>query len=150
MWGQNRIRTPQTMNGYINNNPNKAVQNMKDVLTALRYMDDPAIRNRLVAQSARIEARLNLLDEIALPGWVKTSPGGAAWAQWVPIGLDDAWRPWIRGRFQSARDKAAAHINRYLPVMEARGGSAVLVNKLQILRQEWNAYSAQPFFNPLP
>lgn len=155
MWGRKQINAHDTMTDYISSTPDRAVKNMKDVMTALKYMDDGTVRNRLVLQSARIETRLRLLDETALPGWTKVDASGT-WGTWVEIGLGDMWRPWIRQRFQLARDKASTYINRYLAVMETNyitnnpNPTGTLVGKIQALRQEWDTYRAQAWTNPLP
>jgi len=157
MWGQGRISDPRTMAGYMNNNPNKAVKNLKDVLTAMRYMEDTDVENTLVNQAARVGARLLLIDNVALPAWTKID-GSGTWGQWTSKGLGNLWTAWIRQRSQKARDKGFQHITDYLAELEDRfinnvpAGVTVpqvLVDKIEAFRDEWDNYRVIGWTNPL-
>src|SRR5580658_5008126 len=98
MFGSSAINSDSTMQGYVQNDPYKALKNIKDVLSAYKYMQITEINNFLVDQSTRVgnmfDAQETYLASIAVP-----APRNAGNLDtYVPIGLGNMWRQWVRGR----------------------------------------------------
>lgn len=164
MWGDDDIRTDAKFTEYMQQDPEKAVRNLKDCITALRYMADPVISNTLLIQKNRVQARIDLLDQTIIPAMVK--PG---WQGYQPLGLAIRWHDWMHNRAQSAHIKVKTYVARWLrqlqesfatPVQRqnaqkgAEDGSTVaqdtlkFIEKIDILANEWNAYLENQWVPP--
>ncbi|KAL8350543.1 hypothetical protein RB598_005715 [Gaeumannomyces tritici] len=155
MWGQGAIRRDSVMRRYIDNanTRQKAFQNLKDCMMALRYMRDPIVSNTLLLEKNRVRDRLNNLDTNVVAGLVR--PGYRAWQQ---QGLSGLWDTFMHDRAVQARTKAETHISTWLGELMTRhaspaqrqqaqqGGNSPLIQanarfiaKLDRMQQEWNA-----------
>lgn len=91
------------MQGYEQQNPDKAIKNLKDVLSALKYHQIPAVNTIIVAQANRVGNMFQIMEtELA------KRQGYQA------LGLQAAWNTWIRGRTDLARTKAETYLTDYL------------------------------------
>ncbi|KAI0399434.1 hypothetical protein F4802DRAFT_589701 [Xylaria palmicola] len=73
------IQNEETIDQYEHEG-DRAVKNLKDVMTAMKYLQDSTIASRLKAQKERIAARLKELDE----GKIPKLPSG----KWTPQMLE--------------------------------------------------------------
>lgn len=118
MWGTGAIRNAETMRQYLLQDPNTAIKNLKDTITAIRYHSDPTISARLVLQKDRVGAMLQQMDTQVVPGIVKTDRSGTRFGPWQPQGLQQRWNAWMRGRATYALNKAVVHVDTWLPQLE--------------------------------
>lgn len=156
MWGRTVMRDEANFRVYIQSDPDTAIKNLKDVMSALRYHADPTISNRLVTQKNRIGDMLNRMDTQVVPGIQRFDANNQQFGQWQPKGLQQRWNTWIRGRADLARTRAFAHIEKYLGELvsgwtsdlqrqdalnKANQGDQLplrRINKIDMLRNEWN------------
>ncbi|TKA63461.1 hypothetical protein B0A49_09919 [Cryomyces minteri] len=117
MWGRNAINDDSTMAEYLGNEPDRAIKNIKNVLTALVYHRDGQISQILVNQARRVEQMMGDLDTIYLPA-MNRQTRGANYAHWKPVGLQQYWRQWMRGRADIARVKATTYIEKYMRALQ--------------------------------
>lgn len=111
MWGTSLIRTDDVMLGYIQQDPEKAVRNLKDCLMALRYLQDGTINARLLTQKTRVTNALALLDTQVIP--TQMNPKLDATMRPYPatgLGLSGLWDTWIHNKARSAHTKVKTHI----------------------------------------
>lgn len=112
MWGRNAINSDVTMQGYEQQDPNKAIKNLKDVLSALKYHQIPAVSTILVDQANRVGNMFQTMEtELA------NRPGYQA------LGLQAAWNTWIKGRADLARTKAETYLTDYIQKLNDGYGS---------------------------
>lgn len=164
MWGRHTINADATMTSYMQAEPDRAVRNLKDVMTALKYMQDTTINARLVAQKERVAARLKALDEDKMPNWNRVQSGGT-WKKWESKDLEGKWNEFMKKQGQNARDKAVAYMDYNLErledayVTESNQKQAdkpgeqnellkVRLEKMKKLREEWNRYKPNAWKNP--
>ncbi|KAL9594308.1 MAG: hypothetical protein Q9219_007102 [cf. Caloplaca sp. 3 TL-2023] len=100
MWGQKSINSQETMTNYINTMPDRAIKNLKDVLSALKYHQIDTISTTLVNQAHRVGEMFNNMEiEIG-----KRDPS------FQPKGLQAVWSKWIKGRAERARTRAETYL----------------------------------------
>ena len=114
MWGNGNIRNDATMRQYLLQDPDTAIKNLKDTITAIRYHADPIISARLIQQKDRVGNMLNEMDIQCVPGIVRTVRAGK-YRQWQPQGLQQRWNTWIRAYTLT---KAISHVETWLPQLE--------------------------------
>lgn len=148
MWGVNVINNQQTMTDYEQQEPDRAIANLKDVLTALRYHQDGVVSGNLVRQARRVGVMFNNMEtEIA-----RRDP------TFQPKGLQTLWNSWIKGRADRARTRAETYLETNLKALkdgymsdyqqDPKFSDGVLVTKINRLdaaiqgRTRWN--------NPFP
>ena len=167
MWGTGAIRNDDTMRQYLLQNPNTAIKNLKDTITAIRYHTDPTISARLVLQKDRVGNMLNQMDTQVVPGIVRTGRAGTQFGQWQPQDLQQEWNRWIRGRAAEALVKAIGHVDKWLPQLEQayatpvqrdnadRGGDSreavnarIRIGKIDTLRNQWTGNNRPIWPNP--
>ncbi|KAJ2970004.1 hypothetical protein NUW58_g9829 [Xylaria curta] len=164
MWGRKAINADDTMNSYMQSEPDRAVKNLKDVMTALKYMQDPTINSRLKAEKERVAARLKELDEDKMPNWNRQQ-GGKAWGRWEKKDLADEWNKFMKQQAEKAKDKAVkymddnlknleeAYVTSYNEKQADRPGEEnqvlkTLLEKIKKLREEWTRYKPISWTNP--
>lgn len=76
MFSKDEINSDKTIIGYVRADPYRAVKNIKDVISALKYMGDTTTRQAFIGQKRRIAARLKELDEEVMPKVQKTRRNG--------------------------------------------------------------------------
>lgn len=114
MWGRNAINSDQTMLDYVQQTPDKSIKNLKDVLSALRYHQIPAVSTILVAQAKRVGDMFQTMEtELA-----KNRP------KYQPAGLQAAWQSWIKGRADRARTRAETYLTENMQKLIDGYGSA--------------------------
>lgn len=113
MWGDQEINADNTMNGYLGATPDRAIQNVKDVLTAYRYHRIQEIQTSLVAQSNRVRDMFNTMDTAIL----------AKNPSYQQLNLGPLWASWMRGRADSARAKAETYMNQWVNALQTGYGS---------------------------
>ncbi|GAP85921.1 putative glycosyl hydrolases family 18 protein [Rosellinia necatrix] len=144
----------------------RAVKNLKDVMTAMKYLQDPTIAQRLRAQKERIAERWRELDVNQLPNWDRKNRNGASYGRWVSQGLEGRWNNFVRDKCATARAKAVAHIDEHLPKLreayindfkrgqaekQAAAGDSTLKNlieKIEMIETEWMRYKPISWTNP--
>lgn len=99
MWGRNAINSDQTMTDYEQQTPDKAIKNLKDVLSALKYHQIPAVNTLLVNQANRVGNMFNQMETA-----LANRPG------YQPAGLQAEWNSWIKGRADRARTRAETYL----------------------------------------
>jgi chitinase len=158
------IQNDDTMRQY-DAEGDKGVKNLKDVMTAMKYLQDSTINTRLIAQKERIATRLRELDQDKLPNWMRKNRNGD-YGKWVPLGLENKWNTFVRDKCATARSKAIAHINAHLETLKegfvtpyhmeqadaqaAAGDTHLrdLIQKIQMLETEWLRYRPISWTNP--
>lgn len=130
----------------------------------MKYMQDPAINQRLVAQKQRIAARLKQLDEVEMPRFQKHT-GSNQWHKWTSRGLEGEWNTWVRTRAAVAKAKGVNYIegmiralkeaydsqlNRQLAAQpgEENANLATLLGKIDAIEAEWIRYKPISWGNP--
>ncbi|TKA54386.1 hypothetical protein B0A49_13375 [Cryomyces minteri] len=94
------------MAGYLGSEPDRAIKNVKDGLTALVYHRDGQVSQILANQARRVEQMMGDLTR------------RANYARWQPVGLQQYWRQWMRGRAEVARVKATTYIEKYMRALQ--------------------------------
>ncbi|KAI1505939.1 hypothetical protein F5X99DRAFT_404485 [Biscogniauxia marginata] len=154
MFGTGAIRRDSTMQGYIQsvNKRQKAFQNLKDCMMALRYLRDPIVSNTLLLQKNRVRDRLSKLDNTVVPSIVRPM-----YNTWTPQSLAQLWDTFMSQKAIQARAKAETHISTWIGNLKnayatpaqrqsaAQGTTALdqanarFIAKIDKLEQEWNA-----------
>lgn len=160
MWSTGVINTDDTMTGYIQSEPERAIKNLKDVISAMKYLQDSTINTRLKAEKERIAARLKELDEVRMPNFVKKT-GSKSWSKWTSKGLESEWNTFIKQRATNAKDKAVRYIeDNILKIKDGYASDAnkeaaktnpelkTLIEKIEKLEEEWNRYKPNSWQNP--
>ncbi|KAI0897338.1 glycosyl hydrolases family 18-domain-containing protein [Annulohypoxylon nitens] len=160
MWSTGVINTDDTMTGYIQSEPARAIKNLKDVISAMKYLQDSTINTRLKAEKERIAARLKELDEVRMPNFVKKT-GSKSWSKWTSKGLESEWNTFIKQRATNAKDKAVRYIEDNIQKMKDGYTSdankeasktnpelKTLIEKIEKLEEEWNRYKPNSWQNP--
>lgn len=163
--GDATIQNDDTMRTYIGGG-DRAVKNLKDIITAMRYLQDSTVAATLLRQKQRMAARFKALDEDELPEMVRTTRTGDKYGTWEPMGLEDKWNTFMRDKGATARSKAVKHIDDNLAELkenylddfkrsqadkqEAAGdpGLKTLIGKIEKLDEEWTAYKPVSWRNP--
>ncbi|KAI0595746.1 carbohydrate-binding module family 18 [Biscogniauxia sp. FL1348] len=163
--GDATIQNDDTMAQYVGEG-GRAVKNLKDVMTAMKYLQDSTIATRLRAQKERIAARLRDLDTVELPNWRRTKRNGDSYGTWVPVSLEGKWNTFISNKCATARSKAITHIDSYLGILKdgyvtdfkkdqaekqaAQGDTSLkdLIDKIEKLDAEWTRYKPLSWTNP--
>jgi len=101
MWGKTAINSDQTMTDYEQQQPDRAVKNIKDVLSAYKYHQIQAVNDILVRQANRVGAMFRRMENDYL---AKNYPG------YEKIGLQTLWTSWIKGRTDRARTRAETYM----------------------------------------
>lgn len=165
MWGRKAINSDDTMNSYMQSAPDRAVKNLKDVMTALRYMQDSTINTRLIAEKERVGARLKELDEDKMPNWARDDADGNAWGRWERKDLQGKWNQFMKQQAENAKDKAVRYMtdnlrnledayvtpsNEKLADMPGEENETLktLLEKIKKIREEWDAYKPNAWGNP--
>ncbi|KAL8701240.1 MAG: hypothetical protein Q9201_005019 [Fulgogasparrea decipioides] len=99
MWGENAINSEQTMTDYEQQTPDKAIKNLKDVLSALKYHQIPAVSTLLVNQADRVGNMFNQM-EMTLANRLK----------YQRANLQAEWNICIKGRADRARTRAESYL----------------------------------------
>ncbi|KAI0203159.1 carbohydrate-binding module family 18 [Astrocystis sublimbata] len=158
------IQNDDTMKQYEGDG-DRAVKNLKDVMTAMKYLQDGTIDTRLRAQKVRIANRLRELEQI-MPTWVRKDTKGQSFGQWQPMGLEGRWNTFIRDKCATARTKAVSHINDHMVNLRngyvndyqkdqakkqsANGDDTLkdLIEKVEKIDAEWTRYRPLSWTNP--
>ncbi|KAM3079706.1 hypothetical protein ACMFMG_006117 [Clarireedia jacksonii] len=144
--------------------PDRAVKNMKDVMTAMKYLGDSTINTRLKAEKERVAARLKELDETKMPSWVRKT-GNNDWAKWTSKDLEGKWNIFMKKQATKAKDKAvkymddnmksmkAAYVTKYNKDQAEKPGAEnealkKLIEKIEKLETEWIRYKPISWANP--
>ncbi|KAK0670020.1 putative glycosyl hydrolases family 18 protein [Cercophora samala] len=119
MWGDDPINNDGTAETYLANTPDDLIKNVKDVMTAMKYMQNADVSKVLVTQKDRIKQRLKDLDEVEMPKFQKhTRDRGQDvekdWHRWTERGLADEWDTWMKTRATRAKDRAVDYIDTWL------------------------------------
>ncbi|KAK7756344.1 hypothetical protein SLS62_001570 [Diatrype stigma] len=166
MWGRSAINADATMNGYMQSEPDRAVKNLKDVMTALKYMQDSTINARLKAEKERVATRLKELDEDKMPNWDRKQ-GGKSFKRWEKKGLEGKWNSFMKQQAEIAKDKAVkymddnlksledAYVTEYNKEQANQPGAEnavlkTLLEKIEKIRDEWTRYKPNSWTNPFP
>ncbi|KAI1490115.1 hypothetical protein F5X96DRAFT_694994 [Biscogniauxia mediterranea] len=138
--GDATIQNDDTMTQY-DSEGNRAVNNLKDVMTAMKYLQDSTIATRLKAQKERIATRLRDLDT-------------------------GRWNTFISDKCATARTKATTHIDAHLGILkesyitdfmkeqaekQAANGDTDLKNLIERIEKfdtEWTRYKPISWTNP--
>ncbi|KAL9030617.1 MAG: hypothetical protein Q9196_001284 [Gyalolechia fulgens] len=149
MWGSSSsINLDQTMTDYEQQQPDRAVKNLKDVLSAVAYHRIPAVSTILVDQADRIGSMFNQMEDALV-----TKGGG-----YQKVNLQQKWKSWIKGRAERARTRAETHLKDNMKKLEdgytsnyqqqPQFGDGVLVNKIKAIRKAID--DAPTWSNPFP
>lgn len=108
MWGNTAINIDDVMVGYIQQDPDKAIKNIKDVLMAYKYHQQPTIATYWQNQKNRVGNMLDRMDQL-IPS--KQDP---SYDTYVSMNLESEWNTWINGRVIFARQKAVQYMQYYI------------------------------------
>ncbi|KAJ8123757.1 hypothetical protein ONZ43_g362 [Nemania bipapillata] len=163
--GDATIQNEDTMAQY-DGDGDRAVKNLKDVMTAMKYLQDGTVATRLRAQKERIAGRLRELDTNKLPNWNRVNRNGGKYGNWVPQDLEGKWNTFMSDKCATARMKAVAHIDEHLgrlvegfvndfqkgqaDVQAQQGDEHLknLIEKVEKLQTEWTRYRPISWTNP--
>lgn len=112
MWGDDAINADGTMNSYEQSEPDRAVKNIKDVISAYKYHQIQEISANLLKQKNRVGNMFDQMD--SLPSF----PAPSGNQPYQKIGLKAAWDTWISGRAQLARSKAETYMRQWLESLQ--------------------------------
>lgn len=149
MWGKSAsINLDQTMTDYEQQQPDRAVKNLKDVLSAINYHRIPAVSSTLVRQANRVGTMFDQMEDALV------ARGGG----YQKVNLQQKWNSWIKGRADRARTRAETHLNDNYEKLKAgylsdyqqqpQFSDGVLVKKIQELGKA--IANAQSWSNPFP
>ncbi|KAI0443525.1 carbohydrate-binding module family 18 [Xylaria telfairii] len=160
------IQNESTMDQYEGEG-DRAVKNLKDVMTAMKYLQDSTIASRLKAQKERIAARLKALDEDKMPKLNRFLRNTQIpYGKWQPQMLETRWNTFISNKCATARTKAITHIDEHLSrLMDAfvndfqkeqaekqskKGDDHLknLIEKIEKFQAEWARYKPISWTNP--
>lgn len=113
MWGDQAINDDNTMNEYLGNTPERAIKNVKDVITAYRYHQIQKIQNNLVAQSNRVRDMFDTMDTAIL----------AKNPSYQKLNLGPLWASWMRGRADRARTRAETYTKQWVNALKTGYGT---------------------------
>ncbi len=116
MWGTGAINQDTTMTGYEQQTPERAVKNIKDVLSAYKYHQFNEVNNILVAQVGRVATMLNQIEQYLASITVTTRAG--TFATYQPMGLGAQWRTFMNGRAAMARSKAETYMDDWVQSLQ--------------------------------
>ncbi|SPO07096.1 related to chitinase [Cephalotrichum gorgonifer] len=166
MFKNGPINSDTTMMDYIRQDPDKAIKNIKDVMTALKYMGDSTIRSTFIAQKERVAARLKELDEDIMPNVQKPDTReGLSWGRWKSQGMEGRWNTFMKDKTATALFKAKKHIDDYTLALkdgyakesdrkaaeadtDVARDAARLIDKIDKLDAEWKRYKPLVWSNP--
>ena len=164
IWSKGNINADETMKQYMEADPDRAVRNLKDVMSAMKYMQDPTIKERLIKEKKRVAARLKELDEDKMPKLVRHT-GDEKWSTWKSQGLEAKWNTFIKERATNAKDKAVKYLDDNIKDLresyvtstnkeQAKGPSEAarqlktIIEKIEKLDAEWKRYKPNSWTNP--
>lgn len=134
--------------------PNRAMRNLKDVLTAYRYHQDATINSNLQKQSKRVGELLDRLDSIELPK-VEIKIKDKKVAKYEKIGLKDMWEGFIQAQAEKAKSKAETYLDKYVAAMkkqvDPKNADPVIAGlgpRIEKLEEEVAKMKADPWKNP--
>ncbi|KAI0877792.1 carbohydrate-binding module family 18 [Hypoxylon argillaceum] len=163
--GDATIQNEDTMAQY-DGEGDRGLKNLKDVMTAMKYLQDDTIATRLRSQKERIAARLRELDTNLLPNWNRVNKNGGKYGNWVPQNLEGMWNTFVANKCATARTKAVTHIDEHLgrlvegfvndfqkgqaDVQAQKGDMHLknLIEKVEKLQTEWTRYRPISWTNP--
>ncbi len=165
MWGRKEINSEETMGVYERSDPDKAIKNLKDVMTAMKYLQDTDVNTRLIDEKERVAARLKKLDEDLMPKWKRETNSGEEWDKWVSKDLESEWNKFMKAQATKARDKAVKYMDDYIEDLvdayltatnenisnkpgEENAILKTLLEKIRKLRDEWKRYKPISWTNP--
>lgn len=102
------INDDNVMVGYIQQDPDKAIKNLKDVLMAYKYHQQPNITKYWQSQKNRVGDMLERMDQL-IPS--KQAP---SYDTYVSMNLKSEWNIWIEGRVTFARQKAVQYMQNWI------------------------------------
>ena len=105
MWGNVVINIDDVMTGYVQSDPDKAIKNVKDVLMAYKYHQQPTIATNWKNQAKRVGEMLTRMDQ-EIPINVLRNGYDA----YQSMNLEAEWTAWISGRIYVARQKAEQYM----------------------------------------
>lgn len=108
MWGNNVINNDDVMVGYLQQDPDKAIKNVKDVLMAYKYHQQSDIATYWQNQVRRVGDMLDRMDQL-IPQ--KQDP---SYETYKSMNLKSEWNTWISGRIYYARHKAEQYMNHWV------------------------------------
>lgn len=124
MWGDHVINTDDKMTDMVNNDPNSAVKNLKDVLTAVKYHKIPAINTILVRQVGRVGSMMEQM-EVFLEGRNDIAYGRKGnLLRYQRAGLKLKWEIFMQKKVTLARSKASTHLTTWLQSLQNAYASA--------------------------
>lgn len=114
MWGKAAINSDQTMTDYEQQQPDRAIKNIKDVLSAYKYHQIKAVNDILVKQANRVGAMFGRMENDYLAN---------NYPNYEKIGLQALWTSWIKGRTDRARTRAETYMQDGVNRLQAGYGS---------------------------
>lgn len=164
MWGDTEIHTDNTVTKYKQAETDRLIKSIKDLISAMKYMQHPTVHTRLVDQKKRIAARLKELDEVKMPAFQKHTKE-EKWNKWTARGLEDAWNKWIRTQAEKAKSKAVKYIEARIKDLkdgydsptnrnmaekpgEENAKLKTLLAKIDAIDAEWKRYKPISWGNP--
>ncbi|KAL8730716.1 MAG: hypothetical protein Q9166_003908 [cf. Caloplaca sp. 2 TL-2023] len=148
MWGKKDINSDETMTNYEQQTPDKAVKNLKDVISAYKYHKVPTVSTYLVNQANRVGNMFQQMENSI----AASDPG------YQRLNLQSKWKTWIKGRGDRARTRTETYVvdytkklrDGYTSEYQVAGGfgDPVLLEKIEASTKEVNGL--QPWGNPFP
>lgn len=108
MWGNVVINDDNVMVGYIQQDPDKAIKNVKDVVMAYKYHLQPDIATYWRNQVKRVGDMLERMDQL-IPQ--KQDP---SYETYQSMNLKTEWNTWISGRVYFAQHKAKQYMENWI------------------------------------
>jgi chitinase len=112
MWGVQAINSDETMNKYNKDTPERAIANIKDVLSAWKYHVDNDIAQILIRQRDRVGDKLAAIEE-ALEGLTY-----GTYKPYKSLDLKSLWEAWSSGRVARAKKRAEEYMTNYLALLQ--------------------------------
>ncbi|KAF8252102.1 glycosyl hydrolases family 18 protein-like protein [Wilcoxina mikolae CBS 423.85] len=119
MWSARAINTDTKMDGFIKNEPDRAVRNIKDVIFAIKYHMDPTISGYLVKQATRVGDMIEKMDVTYVPKVHPTNSDGT-YKDYKSLGLRAEWDAFIKGRAELARTAVETYMTRNIKLLRSQ------------------------------
>jgi hypothetical protein len=116
MWGKNAINADDKMHYWEQATPERAIANIKDVLSAWKYHIDSSISAILLKQRNRVGDQMAAIEK-ELDGLTYTTGRGNNAKTIIPykqIDLKKEWLLWSSGRLARAKQRAEEYMDTWL------------------------------------
>ncbi|KAH6655547.1 hypothetical protein BKA67DRAFT_240673 [Truncatella angustata] len=165
IWGTGVIRTDSTMNSYMSNDPNVAINVVRHTMFAVQYQQITSVKDLLVSQARRIGTWLDDIENLLVAGGIVAGFNSQTYTK---LNLGNAWRKYVYRQWSGANVKqqdflrawVANIVRKHTPgnAGSAAGGAnagggqtnTAIVNRVKKMKDAYDAFLLTPWTNPFP